>query len=68
MRDFENRFVKMTNRYVASNPPREDIAICAIDWMNKWAEKKALIGEVNKSGESVRKWTLGTRSQRIFTN
>ncbi len=60
VRTFETGLVSMSNRYVRSNPPRGDVARCAMEWMDSWAEGNALLGHVNRTGEFVRKWTLST--------
>lgn len=62
IRDVENYVVYLANRYVASNPPRADIAACALKWLDDWAQKDALSGPANKTGAQIRKWTIGTLS------
>lgn len=57
---FETNLAKMANRYVRSNPPRADIAACALDWLDSWARQDALLGTVNRVGEFVRKWSLAS--------
>ncbi len=57
---FEIGMASMANRYVRSNPPRKDMAVCVLDWLTIWAEGNALLGDVNKNGEYTRKWLLGS--------
>ena len=58
--EFEVKLEAMGNRYVRSNPPRADIASCALDWLATWAESDALLGDVNKNGEYTRSWLIGS--------
>ena len=58
--EFEVKLEAMSNRYVRSNPPRADIASCALDWLATWAEAGALLGDVNKNGEYTRSWLIGS--------
>lgn len=60
LRDMESGLTNMANRYVRSNPPRPDIAACVLDWMWIWAREKAMMGDINRSGEFVRKWALAS--------
>lgn len=60
IRDFENSMTSMANRYVKSSPPRLDIAQCGLDSLVEWANGDALLGAVNTTGQSVRKWTLSS--------
>ncbi len=60
VRTFEMGLTGMANRYVRSDPPRSDTAQCVLAWMKEWAEQDALLGSTNRTGEFVRKWTLGT--------
>jgi poly(beta-D-mannuronate) lyase len=57
---YEQHLVFTANTYVKSNPARGDIAACDLDWLEAWAKKDALLGQVNKSGEYIRKWLLGS--------
>jgi poly(beta-D-mannuronate) lyase len=57
---FEIGLQSMGNRYVRSNPPRADVAGCALSWLATWAEEEALMGDVNKNGEYTRSWLLGS--------
>lgn len=57
---YENTLAKMANRYVRSNPPRTDIAACVLVWLDSWAREDALLGDVNRVGEFVRKWSLAS--------
>jgi len=59
LRSFENTLLRMTNRYVEGGMKREDVAECAINWLYQWAKKDALLGDTNKTGEHLQKWTLG---------
>jgi poly(beta-D-mannuronate) lyase len=56
----EKGLTQMANRYVRSNPPRPEIAACALDWMDEWARGGAMLGDVNKNGEYIRKWLIGS--------
>ena len=60
VRTFENTLFKMANSYVESNPPREDIAECVIEWMYTWAKNDAFLRRNNRTGKQVIKWTSGT--------
>ena len=66
LRNFENTLLKMTNRYVASNPARIDIAKCAQNWLYSWAKKDALLGKTNKTGEHLQKWTLSVVANAYY--
>lgn len=58
---YEAGLSQMANRYVRSNPAREDIAKCALHWLERWAKEDALLGgDVTKNGEFVRKWALAS--------
>jgi poly(beta-D-mannuronate) lyase len=42
---------------------RPDALACALQWYDKWADAKALLGDApNHTGRSVRKWTLASAS------
>jgi poly(beta-D-mannuronate) lyase len=55
---FQRGLTSMANRYVSSNPARPEIAACTLSWLKAWADDDALMGNVNRMGESVRKWAL----------
>lgn len=57
---YENRLTDMANDYALSQPPRIKAAKCTLRWLYKWAVQDALLGKVNSTGQSVRKWTLGS--------
>ncbi len=62
LRKYESSLTGMANRYVLSNPAHPELALCVQDWLYDWAVKKALLGDVNRSGELVRKWSLASLS------
>jgi poly(beta-D-mannuronate) lyase len=57
---FEKGLNMMANRYARSKPPRADVAACALDWIAAWARAGALQGDVNRNGEYIRKWAIGS--------
>lgn len=56
--DYENRLTRMANIYYAAPKENAKAAACVLLWLDKWARNRALLGNVNASGESVRKWGL----------
>lgn len=59
---FEEKLAVIANRYVAERGRDSTKAVCAQDWLDLWAGQGALLGEVNRSGELVRKWSLASIS------
>ncbi len=62
LQTFESVLATTANRYLKSNPPRPEIAACAMSWLSIWADADALLGESNASGEFLRKWLLSSIS------
>ncbi len=60
LNQFENQIINWANDYVRSNPPRGAYASCVLNWLEGWAADDALLGEVTKNGEYVRKWMLAS--------
>lgn len=60
LRVYEETLTRMANAYVASNPPEEMFALCALEWLDTWADEDAMLGEVNRTGGFVRKWMLAS--------
>lgn len=59
--EYESAISAMANRYLRSDPPREDVAECALLWLDRWARQDALLGEeITPNGEFVRKWALAS--------
>ncbi|MDQ2083336.1 alginate lyase family protein [Xanthobacteraceae bacterium Astr-EGSB] len=59
LEDYLRGVVKMTDRWIESNPPRPETARCALDWLDGWARADAMLGQVTPQGGYERKWTLG---------
>jgi len=61
---FESKVVKMANLYVVEREKNTKaapkIAACVQNWLDKWAKHDALLGDVNRSGILVRKWSLAS--------
>jgi poly(beta-D-mannuronate) lyase len=62
----EKGLTSMANRFVRSSPPRSDIAACTLEWIDIWAEGNAMLGDVNKNGEYIRKWLIASVSNSWF--
>lgn len=60
IREFQNGLTQMANRYINAPTPRPDIAACTLSWLAAWADGGALMGDMNATGESIRKWTLSS--------
>jgi poly(beta-D-mannuronate) lyase len=59
--DFEKGVAKIVGAYMETGRP--DALACALQWYDKWADAKALLGDApNHTGRSVRKWTLASAS------
>lgn len=59
--DFEKGVAKIVGAYMETGKP--DALACALQWYDKWASAKALLGDApNHTGRSVRKWTLASAS------
>lgn len=59
---FEKGLAHLAERYVRSRPAARFLAICALDWLNRWALAGGYMGEVSQQGGYVRKWSLATIS------
>lgn len=57
---FENKLVKMTNQYREGQGQNPAIAACAQKWLYEWAKGDALLGDANRSGILIRKWSLAS--------
>lgn len=57
---YTRRVAGMADRFADPTSAGARDTRCALLWMNAWAEQDALLGEVNATGESVRKWELAT--------
>lgn len=60
IKNYVKFIVKRADHYIAGNNSAHAEARCALDWLAAWAEGGAFLGEVNRQGESVRKWELGS--------
>lgn len=58
--DLEVGLVRNANAYLLSSSSDPAIANCVVNWLNLWAAEEALLGESNRMGEFVRKWTLSS--------
>ncbi|CAN5203301.1 mannuronate-specific alginate lyase [soil metagenome] len=52
--------VKRADNYVEGNTTANAEARCALDWLDAWAKGGAFLGQINRQGQSVRKWELGS--------
>ncbi|WP_260924708.1 alginate lyase family protein [Novosphingobium sp. 9] len=57
---FANAVTKRADHYVEAKSTADFDASCALEWLDEWARGNALLGKINRQGESVRKWELGT--------
>lgn len=57
---FTRRVSAMADGFSEGTESGSRDAHCALSWMNSWAEQDAMLGRVNATGESVRKWELAT--------
>lgn len=57
VRGYARELTRLTDRYRRSGGAR--VAECALDWLDDWAQSKALLGTTNgNQAEYERKWTL----------
>lgn len=57
---FSSEVASRSDHYVGGRSTGNYDAVCALDWLNSWAESGAFLGDINRQGEAVRKWELGT--------
>lgn len=57
---FTSEISNRTDHFIEGRSTGDYDARCALDWLDAWARGGALLGEVNRQGEAVRKWELGT--------
>lgn len=59
---FASEVASRSDHFVEGRGTGNFDAVCALDWLNAWAESGAFLGDINRQGEAVRKWELGTFS------
>lgn len=52
--------VNSADHYIEGGKTANAEARCALDWLAAWANGGAFLGQINRQGQSVRKWELGT--------
>lgn len=52
--------VKRADSYIDGKKTANAEARCALDWLDAWAKGGAFLGQINRQGQSVRKWELGS--------
>jgi poly(beta-D-mannuronate) lyase len=57
--DYQKKIAKMSDQYVASNPPQSAAAKCVLAWLEYWGQARAILGKMSAQGGFVRKWGLG---------
>jgi poly(beta-D-mannuronate) lyase len=57
--DYQKKIAKMSDHYVASNPPQAAAAKCVLAWLDDWGRARAILGKMSAQGGFVRKWGLG---------
>ncbi len=57
--DFQKIIAKMSDQYIASNPPQAAAAKCVLAWLEDWGQARAILGKMSAQGGFVRKWGLG---------
>ena len=57
--DYQKKIAKMSDQYVASNPPQSAAAKCVLAWLEYWGQARAILGKMSAQGSFVRKWGLG---------
>jgi len=62
IRIFERFLVKQLDTYRENLQEKADGALCAMQWLHSWAERRALLTQANATGQAVRKWTLASMS------
>lgn len=58
--DFTHRVSRFSDAALTHHATSSGDARCALQWMDAWAAKGALLGRMSDTGEAVRKWELGT--------
>ncbi|ESQ74202.1 hypothetical protein ABAC402_15460 [Asticcacaulis sp. AC402] len=59
---FYNPLTRISDRYVKSQPRASEIALCALTWLESWAEAGALEKGVTEQGRMVQTWALASLS------
>jgi poly(beta-D-mannuronate) lyase len=59
LHDFSDGIARLADRWIGTRPPRPETATCALAWLDAWAQKDAMLGEITNQGGYERKWTLG---------
>jgi poly(beta-D-mannuronate) lyase len=57
--DYQKKIAKMSDQYVAGDPPQVAVARCVLTWLGDWARARAILGIMSAQGGFVRKWGLG---------
>lgn len=57
---FYNPLVRISDRYVKSQPRASEIAICAAQWLEQWAQAGAMEEGVTEQGRMVQAWALAS--------
>lgn len=57
---FTTEVSNRTDHFIEGRSTGDYDARCALDWLDAWAQGGAFLGTVNRQGEAVRKWELGT--------
>lgn len=57
---FTSEISSRTDHFIEGRSTGDHDARCALDWLDGWARGGAFLGSVNRQGEAVRKWELGT--------
>ncbi|MFT4074403.1 MAG: alginate lyase family protein [Asticcacaulis sp.] len=60
--DFYNPLARISDRYMKSRPRATEIAMCASNWLESWAEAQALEQGVTEQGRMVQAWALASLS------
>ncbi len=58
LHDFSEGIARLADRWVEARPPQPEAATCALAWLDAWAKKDAMLGQVTNQGGYERKWTL----------
>jgi poly(beta-D-mannuronate) lyase len=59
LHDFSEGIARLADRWVEAHPPQPEAATCALAWLDAWARKDAMLGEITNQGGYERKWTFG---------
>ena len=57
---FGKFIVKRADNYVEGTASADAEGNCALSWLDGWAKGGAFLGDINRQGQSVRKWELAT--------